>query len=194
MMSQFEPKEIYFEREKVILEEIRKNPDRHHNALIKELVPKFMAKTTFEKTRDSLIEKNVISCQMRGNRKFYQITQNYQKTSMQLIERITHSNFQYLQHEIKRLEENFQHKDVNEKISKSIQMLRELLQTDNGFTLLDSIKNSKKTLYKDEHLSIQEMIFFVLQSITKDKDAEVIFPSIMSCGGFDLSKNFESVK
>jgi hypothetical protein len=194
MMSQFEPEEIRFEREKAVLEEIRKNPDRHHNALIKALVPKFMAKTTFEKTRDSLIEKNVISCQMKGNKKFYQITENYQKTSMQLIERITHSNFQYLQHETKRLGENFHHKDVNEKISKSIQMLRELLQTENGFTLLDSIKNSKKTLYKDEHLSIQEMIFFVLQSITKDKDAEIIFPSIMSCVGFDFSKNFESVK
>ncbi|MFZ8938315.1 MAG: hypothetical protein ACO2Y5_08710 [Nitrosopumilaceae archaeon] len=193
-MSQFEPKETSFEREKVILEMIRKNPDRHHNALIKTVVPKFMAKTTFEKTRDSLIEKNVISCHMKGNRKFYQVTENYQKTSMQLMERITHSNFQYLQHEIKRLEENFYHKDMNEKISKSIQMLRELLQTDNGFTFLDSIKNSKKTLYKDEHLEIQKMIFLVLESITKDKDAEIIFPSILSCVGFDLSKNFESVK
>jgi predicted transcriptional regulator len=194
MMSQIEPEENRFEREKVILEEIRKDPDRHHNALIKALVPKFMAKTTFEKTRDSLIEKNVISCHMRGNRKFYQITENYQKTSMQLMERIAHSNFQYLQHEIKRLVENFHHKDVSEKISKSIQMLKELLQTDNGFTLLDSIKNSKKTLYKDEHLEIQKMIFFVLQSITKDKDAEIIFPSVMSCVGFDLSRNFEDEK
>jgi hypothetical protein len=191
MMSQFEPKETSFEREKVILEEIRKNPDRHHNALIKVLVPKFMAKTTFEKTRDSLIEKNVISCHMRGNRKFYQITENYQIKSLQLIERIIQSNFQHLQHEIKRLEDNFHRKDMNEKISKSIQMLRELLQTDNGFTVLDSIKNSKKTLYKDEHLTIQEMIFFVLQSITNDKDAEIIFPSIMSCVGFYFSRNFE---
>jgi hypothetical protein len=194
MMSQFEPEEIRIEREKVILEEIRRNPDHHHNALIKILVPKFMAKTTFEKSRDSLIEKNVISCKMRGNRKFYQISENYQKSSMQLIERISHSNFQYLQHEIKRIEGNFHHKSVNEKISKSIQMLRELLQTDNGFTLLDSIKNSKKTLYKDEHLEIQKMIYFVLQSITNDKDTKIIVPSIMSCVGFDLSKNFVSVK
>ena len=191
MMSQFEPKEISFEREKVILEEIKKNPDRHHNALIKALVPKFMAKSTFEKTRDSLIEKNVISCHMKGNRKFYQITENYQKTSMQLMERIAHSNFQYLQHEIKRLEENFHHKDVNEKISKSVQMLRELLQTDNGFTLLDSVKNSKKTLYRDEHLTIQEMISFVFYCITKQSDSEIILPMVVSCVGFNLSKNFE---
>ena len=194
MMSQFEPEETSFEREKVILEEIRKNPDRHHNELIKVLVPKFMAKTTFEKTRDSLIEKNIISSQMQGNRKFYQITENYQKKILQLIERITQSNFQYLQHEIKRLKEDFHHKDVNEKISISLKLFGELFQTVNGFTILDAIKNSKKTLYKEEHLKIQEMIFDVLQSIAQDKDVEIIFPLIMGCISFDLSKNFQDKK
>ena len=194
MMSQFEPEAEGIERERVILEEIRKYPDLHHNALIKRIVPEFMAKTTFEKTRDSLIEKNVISCSMKGNRKFYTITEDYQKRSLLLIERITIANFHFLQHELKRLQDDYHHKDVNEKISKGIQLLRELLQTDNGFTILDSIKNSKKTLYKDEHLEIQEMISFVLQVISKDKHVDFIFPSIMSCIGFDFTKNFEEIK
>jgi len=38
-------------------------------------------------------------------------------------------------------------------------LLTSLLQTDNGFTILDSIKNPKKTLYQDEHLMIQQLIF-----------------------------------
>jgi hypothetical protein len=131
---------------------------------------------------------------MKGNKKFYTITENYEKRSLQLIERMTHLNFQHLQHEIKRLRGDYHHKDVNEKISKSIQLLRELLQTDNGFTILDSIKNSKKTLYKDEHLEIQEMIAFVFLAITNDKNAEMIFPQIMSGVGFNFTKNFAESK
>ena len=120
MMSQFEPETNGVERERVILEEIRKNPDLHHNALIKKIVPKFMAKTTFEKTRDNLVEKNVISCAMKGNRKFYTITEDYQKRSLLLIERITIANYHFLQHELKRLQDDYHHKDVNEKISKAL--------------------------------------------------------------------------
>lgn len=194
MMSQFEPNKITFRREKAIIEEIQKNPNLHHNALIKRIVPKYMAKTTFEKLRDQLIEKNVVSCSIKGNRKFYEITTDYQKRSLQLIERMTHTNFQYLQHEVKRIRNDYQHKDVNEKISKYIQLLRELLQTENGFTILDSIKNSKKTLYKDEHLEIQEMISNIFQVMTNDRDAKVIFPSILCCIGFDFTKNFEEFK
>lgn len=194
MMSHFEPETEGIERERVVLEEIRKNPNLHHNALIKRIVPEFMAKTTFEKTRDNLIEKNVISCSLKGNRKFYSITENYQKRSLLLIERITIANFHFLQHEIKRLQDDYHHIEVNEKISKGIQLLRELLQIDNGFTILDSIKNSKKTLYKDEHLEIQEMISFVLHVISNDKYVEFIFPSIMSSIGIDFSKNYEEIK
>ena len=191
MMSQFEPEESSFEREMVVLEEIQKNPELHHNALIRKIVPKYMAKSTFERTRDKLIEKNVLSCIFKGNRKFYQITERYEKKSMQIIERITISNFQHLKHVIKRMEDDFHHKDVSEKIQSFTQLLRELLQTDNGLTLLDSIKNSKKTLYKDEHQEIQEMISFVFQCIAKQKDSKIILSAVISCIGFNFSKSFD---
>ena len=189
MTSQFEPEEIGFEREHVILEEIRKNPDLHHNALIKLLVPKWMAKTTFEKIRDNLIEKNVLSIDLKGNKKYYSITENYQKKSLQQIERITHETYQTLQHEIRRVKENFHHKDVTEKISMSVQLLRGLMQTDNGFTILDATKNPKKTLYKDEHLEIQEMISKMFEVITNDKDFELVYPTVMSYLEDNISKN-----
>ena len=190
-MSQFEPEELQLERERVILEEIKNNPKSHHNALVKKIVPKHMAKATFEKTRDELIEKNIITFTTQGNRKFYQITERYEQKAIQIIERITISNFQFLKHEIKRINEKSYHNDVNEKILSVSSILRKLLQTDQGFTFLDSIKNSKKTLYKDEHLEIQEMIYFVFNSITKEKESEIIFPTVLSCVGFDFSKSFE---
>ena len=47
MMSHFEPKKNNYERERIILETIRNNPNFHHNALVKIIVPEYMAKTTF---------------------------------------------------------------------------------------------------------------------------------------------------
>ena len=180
MMSQIEPEETSFERERAILEEIQNNPNLHHNALIKSIVPKYMAKSTFERTKNRLIEKNVLSVSQIGNKKFYSITENYQKSSLQLFERIFHENYQTLQHEIKRAKENYHHKDATEKISSSVHLLRRLLQTDNRFTVLDATKNPKITLYKDEHLEIQEMISEIFKVITNDKDFELVYPTVMS--------------
>ena len=100
MMSQFEASEIAFERETAILVEIKKNPHMHHNALIKLIVPTHMAKTTFERTKNRMIEKNMLSVLQKGNKKIYQITENYHEKSQQLLERITHENYQQIQHQI----------------------------------------------------------------------------------------------
>jgi hypothetical protein len=189
MMSQFEPEGTFLERERTILEKIHQNPKLHHNALIKLMVPKYMAKTTFEKTKNHMVEKNVLSVTKRGNKKFYSITENYHQKSLQTVERISHEKYQHLQHEIKRMED-YSHKDVNEKISTSVQLLRELLQTDNGFTLLDAVKNPKKTLYKDEHLAIQEMISKVFDMVLEDQDFELIYPVVMKNVEIDTSNNF----
>ena len=189
MMSQFEPEETSFERERAILEEIKKNPNLHHNALIKSIVPKYMAKTTFEKTKNQLIEKNILTVSQIGNKKFYSITENYQKSSIQLIERISHEKYQILQHEIRRIKDDYRHKDVNEKISTGVKLFRSLLQVDNGFTFLDSIKNAKKTLYKDEHLAIQEMISIIFNTISEGKDSELVYPQVMSYLEETISKN-----
>ncbi|MDH3617857.1 MAG: hypothetical protein OEM89_03920 [Nitrosopumilus sp.] len=187
--GQSERDERIFERERAMLEEIQKNPNLHHNALIKLLVPKFMAKTTFEKTKNQLIEKDVLMVNQKGNKKFYSISENYQKKYLQQIERITHENYQYLQHQIKRIKENHYHKDVKEKVVIYVQLFKELLHTDNGFTFLDSVKNSKKTLYKDEHLSIQEMISESFEIIINDKDYELIYPMVIKNIGLNISIN-----
>jgi hypothetical protein len=63
------------------------------------------------------------------------------------------------------------------------------LNTDNGFTILDSAKNPKKTLYKDEHQTIQQLIHQIFEIIRHDKDFEIIFPTIISYLGIIMPKD-----
>ena len=189
MMSQNEPKPNVHERERIVFETIKNNQNLHHNALLKLIVPEFMAKTTFEKTRDSLLEKEIISVQNKGNMKFYHPTENYELKSQQHIEQNTNNFFHDLKLQIKKLEIDFHHKDIDEKTIIANSLLRNLLRTDNGFTLLDSTKNPKRTLYKDEHLTIQQLIHQVFAVIKHDKDFEIIFPTIVNYLGLIMPNN-----
>ena len=180
MMSHNEPNLELHERERVVFETIKNNPNSHHNELIKQIVPEFMAKTTFEKTRDSLLDKEIIFVKKQGNMKFYIPTENYDEKLQHKIERNTNNSYHDLKLKIKKLDFDYSHKDVDEKIVIANSLLRNLIHTDNGFTLLDSVKNPKKTLYHDEHLVIQQLINNVFEIIRKDKDFEIIFPSIVS--------------
>ena len=180
MMSHDEPNLEVYERERVVFQNIKDFPELHHNALLKQIVPKFMAKTTFEKTRDSLLEKEVIFVTTRGNMKFYLPTENYEEKLYHRIERNTNTTFHDSKLTIKKLDTDYSHKDTDEKISLANTLLSNLIKVDNGFTLLDSAKNPKKTLYRDEHLTIQQLINHVFEVIRKDKDFEIIFPSIVS--------------
>ena len=188
-MSRYEPNLEIYERERILLECIRSNPNFHHNALLKLIVPKFMAKSTFEKTRDSLLEKEIISVQNKGNMKFYFVTENYEQKSQQHIERSTTNSFHDLKFKIKKLDVDYPHKDVDEKIIIANSLLRNLLNADNGFTILDSAKNPKKTLYKDEHLTIQQLIHHIFEIVRHDKDFEIIFPTIVSYLGIIIPKD-----
>jgi len=188
-MSHYEPNLKTYERERIVLEVIRKNPDLHHNALMKLIVPEFMAKTTFEKTRDMLIDKEIIVVMTKANMKFYTPSNNYEVKSQHQVERNTTNYFHDLKSQIKRLDTDYPHKDIDEKINLANLILRNLLQTDNGFTILDAVKNPKKTLYKDEHLEIQQLIHKVFEIIRNDPHSEIIFPTIVSYLGFMMPQN-----
>ena len=180
MMSRNEPSMKNYERERIILQCIQDNPDLHHNGLLKIIVPEYMAKTTFEKTRDALIEKEIVYVEKKGNMKFYVITPNYKEKSQQRLEKNTNKTYHDLKLQIKKLNVDFPHKDIDEKILVGTTILKSLLLTDNGFTILDSIKNPKKTLYRDEHLTIQQLISQLFKIIKNDVDYELIFPTIVS--------------
>ena len=89
------------ERERVVLERIKDNPDLHHNALLKQIVTEFMVKTTFEKTRDSLLEKEIIFVKTSGNMKFYVFTENYEKKMRNRIEHNANNSYHDLKLKIK---------------------------------------------------------------------------------------------
>ena len=193
-MTYIEPNSELYERERIILECIKNNPNMHHNALMKIIVPEYMAKTTFEKTRDSLLEKEIVSVQKKGNMKFYIPTLNYATRFQQHIERITNTSFHNIKNYIKKLETDYQHKDVNEKIVIANSLLKNILQTDNGFTLLDSNKNPKKTLYRDEHLEIQQLIHRIFTIIHNDKDYDTIYPTVMSYLSTSMPKDYKELE
>ena len=180
MISHSEPTMNHYERERIILQCIRDNPQLHHNGLLKIIVPEYMAKTTFEKTRNSLIEKEIIFVEKKRNMKFYVLTPNYKEKSQQRLEQNTNKTYHDLKLKIKRLDVDYPHKDIDDKILITNMLLTSLLQTDNGFTILDSIKNPKKTLYQDEHLMIQQLIFQLFKIIKTDVDYELLFPTIVS--------------
>jgi hypothetical protein len=180
MMSHSEPTMNYHERERIILQCIRDNPHLHHNGLLKIIVPEYMAKTTFEKTRNSLVKKEIIFVEKKRNMKFYVLTPNYREKSQQRLEQNTNKTYHDLKLKIKRLDVDYPHKDIDDKILITNMLLTSLLQTDNGFTILDSIKNPKKTLYQDEHLTIQQLIFQLFKIIKTDVDYELLFPTIVS--------------
>jgi len=187
-MSHFEPNFNVYERERIVLQCIKNNPQSHHNALVKIIVPKFMAKTTFEKSRDSLLEKEIIFVEKKRNMKFYIPTPNYKEKSQQHLEQNTNKTFHDLKLKLRRLDVDYPHKDVDEKILIATMLLQSLLQTDNGFTILDSIKNPKKTLYRDEHLMIQQLISQIFKIIKNDIDYELIIPTIVSYHQANLPK------
>jgi hypothetical protein len=190
-MTYLEPDSELYERERIVLECIKNNPNIHHNALIKKIVPEFMAKTTFEKTRDSLIEKQIISVEKKGNMKFYIPTLNYADKFQQHIERSTTTAFHNIKNYIKKFETDYRHKGVNEKIILVNSLLKNILQIDNGFTLLDSNKNPKKTLYRDEHLEIQQLLHRVFAVIHNDKYHDTIYPTVLSYLSASMPKNYQ---
>ena len=101
MTSQVEHAFEISERERVVLERIKNNPDLHHNALLKQIVPEFMAKTTFEKIRDSLLEKEIIFVKTSGNMKFYVFTENYEENLRYRIEHNANNSYHDLKLKIK---------------------------------------------------------------------------------------------
>lgn len=180
MINRSEPNFNIYERERIVLQCIQNNPESHHNALVKIIVPKFMAKTTFEKSKNSLLNKGIIVAESKGNMKFYASNPNYEEQSQQHLEQNTNKTFHDLKLKISKLDTDYPRKDIDEKILIATTLFKSLLETDNGFTILDSIKNPKKTLYRDEHLMIQQLLSRVFKIIKNDVDYGLIFPTIVS--------------
>ena len=64
-MSYYEPDLEMYERERIVLETIKNNPDLHHNALIKLIVPEFMAKQPLKRQEIIWLKKKSFQCRAK---------------------------------------------------------------------------------------------------------------------------------
>ena len=151
MMSQLKPNIKIYERERIILQSIKDNPDLHHNGLIKLIVPQYMAKTTFENARNSLIEKEILFVKKKGNMKFYIPTPNYKEKSQQRLEQNTNKAFHDIKLRIKDLDVS---SIDNNSIKDFIDLIKDLLKKDNYSSLeilniIDILENNISIIYNN---------------------------------------------
>ncbi len=171
-------------RELTILEYLDKFPNYNHNALMKEVViKKLMAKKTFEKTIKSLISKGIVRASKSKNKIIYIRTDNFEEKYNSLLEKQTEIMYKFLIHEIKKITDNYKTYSVEDKVFNITFHLRNILQTDTGFTILDSLKNPDETLYADEHLTNQQLISSLLSIVAKDIDFKTVYPLVMNSLG-----------
>ena len=69
--------------------------------------------------------------------------------------------------------------DRAETLKKNIRESDVTLMLSHG-TLSSRVKNAKKTLYKDEHQAIQQMIYKIFEIILQDKNSDLIYPMVFN--------------
>ena len=55
--------------------------------------------------------------------------------------------------------------------------------------ILGSVKDPKKTSYRDEHLTIQQLIHQIFTIIRNDRDFGIVFPIVVSNVGFFMPQD-----
>ena len=182
-------------RELTVLDYIDRFPNSNHNALMKEVVVKNkeMAKKTFEKTIQSLISKGIIKFYNAKNMKFYVRVDDFKENYDGTLEKATGLMFQFMQKEVERIEKNYKNFSIEEKCFQVSYHLRNVLQTDTGFTILDSMKDRDDTLYKDEHQKNQQLVAKLLNIVRNDKDFLTVYPIVMNSLGIFPTMDYQEV-
>ena len=183
-------------RELIILDYIEKFPNSNHNSLMKQVVikDKLMAKKTFEKTIHSLISKGIVKSFKSKNMKIYVRIDDFQENYDGTLEKATNTMFRFLEHEIKRIESSYKSMTIEDKVFNIAYHFRNVLQTDSGFTILDSMKNRDETLYVDEHQKNQQFMARLLSIVKNDKDFLTVYPVVMNSLGIFPPASYEELE
>ena len=183
-------------RELTVLDYIEKFPNSNHNSLMKQVVinDKLMAKKTFEKTIHSLIEKGIVKSFKSKNMKIYVRIDDFKENYDITLEKATGTMFRFLEHEIKRIENSYKSMSIEEKVFNIAYHFRNVLQTDSGFTILDSMKNRDDTLYVDEHQKNQQFIARLLSIVKNDKDFLTVYPVVMNSIGIFPPQDYKGLE
>lgn len=195
-MTYLEPRIESIEREIQVLKFIENNEGLNHNSVLDIIVNQqnLMAKATFEKCIKNLIEKNIVEVEQRGNKKHYQLRQNYDHVHKARLERGTEILFHAVKKELHHIKDGYRHLSVDQKSQKMFKIISNCITISSGFTLMDSVKNPKKMLYRDEQIDIQQMINDAFRIMTEDKDFEHVYKVVTAYLLPSLSENYQELE
>ena len=173
----------HLNREEIVRSEIAKHTDIHQAKLKNIIVPKHMAKTTFEKTLKNIQVKRLTDFRYEGNRKIW------------YVEGVTVQKFKELENYIKDLErklpkisKEFHNKTLTEK-AQEVKWLFSLYEGNMSF--INVIHILEKTPKKEYDKSLELMHRYLETNMKiwkKDKDSEQLiaelFMSIMQTNPF----------
>jgi hypothetical protein len=166
--------EGYLNREKIVRDTIAKHGEIPQAKLKNIIVPKYMAKTTFEKTLKNIQVKRLADFRYEGNRKIW------------YVEGVTVAKFKELENYIKDLEKKlpkiskeFSNKTLTEK-AQEVKWLFSLYEANMSFiNLMYLLENTPKKEY-EKSLELMHRFLKINVSVwKKDKDSEQLVAELM---------------
>lgn len=167
-------------REVKILEIISKNPDIHHNELLRIIEEKkLMAKRTAEKNIRFLLERGIIISHEVGNQKQYAVNVGVEQFDPEKLEKSIIIWSKFDAKELEKLEKVFPKLSIEHKAGESLMLIKLVMQNIAQLSLLNSLHDPKQELYKKEIIQLKKSIRKIIDTIRKDKDYKIIYPLIM---------------
>jgi len=178
-----------------ILETIQKNPDIHHNALLKLVVPKFMAKKTAEKAIKSLSERGMIYIHKVGRQTQYSFNEGKDQINPEDLKKSILIWSLVDASEVKQLKQRYSELSTMQKTAESLFQIQLALQNISKLTFLEALENPNEEPLKNEKLKLKKIIRNIIDMVRKDKDYKIVYPviiQILSSRKLDFSLNIKN--
>ena len=177
-MTRIMPKEAiivgHLNREEIVRSEIAKHTDIHQAKLKNIIVPKHMAKTTFEKTLKNIQLKGLADFRNEGNKKIWYI-EGGTVTKFKELEKFIKD----LEKKLPKLSKEFADRTLSEK-AQEVKWLFSLYEGNMSF--INVIHILEKTPKKEYDKSLELMHRYLETNMKiwkKDKDAKYLIPELM---------------
>lgn len=176
------------------LEIIQKNPDIHHNALLKIVVPKHMAKKTAEKAIRSLSQRGLIFIHKVGRQTQYSFNEGKDQINPEQLKKSILTWTRFDEADTINLKQCYSNLSTIQKASESLFQIQLALQNISQLSFLESLEEPKEEPYKKEKLKLKKRIREIIDLIRNDEDYKIIYPVIMqilSNRKFEFSLNVD---
>ncbi|MCV0372456.1 MAG: hypothetical protein K5793_02765 [Nitrosarchaeum sp.] len=162
-----------------ILDIIQKNPDIHHNALLKIAVPKYMAKKTAEKAVKTLHGRGLIYINKVGRHTQYSFNQGKEQINLDDLKKsvLIWSAFDEL--DVKNLKQHFSKISSIQKTSEALFQIQNALQNISHLSLIEALENPNDEIFRKEKLKFKKRIREIINIVRKDKDYKTVYPILL---------------